>query len=143
MVAVLRKNHAWLHGLMKLHLPEIVPRLHLQDIIPADAEERALCEDIDASTRATELLTVMEKEMSDRMEPCSFGLLFIKVLIDSGIGMLDNLETTAEEFREEQRRESRRSSVASVTGCLDSSSGSVFIDVPCETGTSREHGEPN
>ena len=44
-----------------------------------------------------------------------------------GIGWLDYLQKTAEEFKKEQNRASRRSSVDSNVGCLDSSSSSVCL----------------
>lgn len=128
MATVLRKNEAWLHGLLKDRLPVIVPDLLYQEVISTEDKEAALKEDVDPSTRARDLLDVIEEQMSNHVDPCSFGLKFIEVLISSGIGWLDYLQKTAEEFKKEQNRASRRSSVDSNVGCLDSSSSSVFIE---------------
>lgn len=145
MATVLRKNKAWLHELIKRHQLEVVPKLCNSEIISEEAKETALHENVDASTRATVLLNVIEENMSDSIEPCTYGLQFIHVLIESGIDKSGNLEKTAKEFGDEQRRaSSRKSSTASVTGCLDtqpcSSYSSVFIVAPNEMGSQKRRG---
>lgn len=126
MAAVLRKNHAWLHSLLKNHLSQIVPELLQHNILPAEAQQAALLERVSPQHRATYVLDMVEKKMKEHADPCNLGLEFMKVISNSDVGLdqsaLDNLKLTADEFTEEQSKAaSRRSSDQ-----LDSSSSGVF-----------------
>ena len=144
MASVLRKNQAWLRGLIKEKLSIVVTELCRQNVIPLDAREEATCEsenDIESEMDkaddagvcksendiANSVWNAIEDEMGKAEDECVFGQKFVQVLIDSGIGNVDDLKKIVKEFKDEEQRASRRSSVASSVGCLDSSSSSVFM----------------
>ena len=122
-VNVLRKNRAWLHGLIKENLSKVVPQLYEQEIVPQNAEQEELCKKGHDSTAATNSVwDTIEREVGKAEDDSDYMCKFIQVLIDCDIGHVDDLRKVIEKFRDKPQR-SRR---ASGTESLNSSSSSVF-----------------
>ena len=121
---VLRKNRAWLHGLIKENLSKVVPQLYVQKIIPQDAQQGDLCKKGRDSTVATNSVwDAIEREVGKAEDDSDYMCKFIQVLIDCDIGHDDDLKGIIKELRAKDKP--RRSRRASGAESLNSSSSSV------------------